>query len=153
MYQSSNSIAQQNNLSRLSNELLAMTFQDLTPADKTALSLTCKEYCGMIESAKILDPQPLKRRPVTKEMRLAVLVRLHDWMPADYVLCYSCVRFLPKMDNAPWRGDVQIKKDRLATKKAINLGPRCSSCASREELGVVKARTDAQRLTAMIRML
>ncbi len=63
----------------------------------------------MIESAKKLESQPIQPRAITKEMRLAVLVRLHDWVPAGYTLCYSCTRYLPKIENAPWRGDVKIR--------------------------------------------
>jgi hypothetical protein len=40
-----------------------------------------------------------KRPTITKPMRLAVLIRLHEWMPPGLELYYSCLRFIPSIEN------------------------------------------------------
>ena len=118
--------------------------------DKVALALTSKWYMAVVESAKKV---PAKQSTVTKSRRLAVLVRLHDWMPPGLKLCYSCVKFMPSKENGPWHGDVTFLERGLATKKAVENGPHCNSCYMRGQIEVVKATANAQRLKKMIRKM
>jgi hypothetical protein len=117
--------------------------------DKVALALTCKRYMAMVESARKV---PTKRLAISREMRLAVLVRLHEWMPPGLKLCYPCVKFLPHTENSPWQGDENIRtKRKPANKKAMETGPRCNSCHRRDQVVAAKASANAQRLKQKIR--
>lgn len=140
-------------MTKLPNEILIMTIKKLADPERTVLALTCKENCALVAAAKMLEPKPAKPRSISKEHRLAVLVRLHEWMPAGFKLCYACVKFLPTNGNGPWRGDVAVRNDtkRPAGKKAIETGPRCKMCAKREDIDMVKARSDAQKLLRLVR--
>jgi len=118
--------------------------------DKVALALTSKSYMAVVESARKM---PVKRSTVTKFKRLAVLVRLHDWMPLGMRLYYSAVKFMPSKENGPWPGHVTFLERGLATKKAVENGPHCNSCYMRGQIEVVKATANAQRLKKMIRKM
>jgi hypothetical protein len=148
IYQHGHCIEQQDNLSCLPSELVHVVLKLLENADKVALALTCKYYMGVIESVRKI---PAKRPTITKPMRLAVLIRLHAWMPPGLKLCYSCVRFISSIENGPWHGDVDIRKKRLANKKAVDHGPRCNSCDKRDRIESAKAGANAQRLKKLIR--
>jgi hypothetical protein len=126
-----------------------MILRLLESPDQLALALTCKHNMAMIESARSV---PAKRPTISRLMRLAVLVRLHEWMPAGLKLCYSCVKFIPYGESGPWHGDETIRtKKRLSNKKAMDYGPRCNSCHRREQIEVAKASANAQRLKKKIR--
>ena len=148
IYQHGHCIEQQDNLSRLPSELVHIVLKLLENADKVALALTCKYYMGVIESVRKI---PAKRPTITKPMRLAILIRLHAWMPPGLKLCYSCVKFIPSIENGPWHGDVDIQKKKLANKKAVDYGPRCNSCDKRGRIESAKAGANAQRLKKLIR--
>ena len=148
IYQHGRCIEQQDNLSRLPSELVHVVLKLLENADKVALALTCKYYMGVIERGRKI---PVKRPTITKPMRLAVLIRLHAWMPLGLKLCYSCVKFIPSIENGPWHGDVDIQKKKLANRKAVDYGPRCNSCDKRGRIESAKAGANAQRLKKLIR--
>ena len=125
-----------------------MVLKCLKHPDKVALALTCKRQMAMVESASKV---PAKRRTVTKFMRLAVLIRLHEWMPPGFRLCYSCVKFLPSAENGPWHGNSKIREKKLAGKMATETGPRCNSCGRRDQIESVQAGANAQRLKKLVR--
>lgn len=133
---------------RLPPEIVHLILGLLENPDKVALALTAKPYMSMVESAR---KRPAKHSRVTKPRRLAVLVRLHDWMPPGLKLCYSCVKFIPSIENGPWHGDVTFLEKGLATMKAVENGPHCDSCYRRDQVEVAKASANAQRLKKMIR--
>jgi hypothetical protein len=81
IYQRSYCIEQQDNLFRLPSELVHIVLKLLENPDKVALALM-----GVIESVRRI---PAKRLTITKSMRLAVLIRLHAWMPPGLKPCYS----------------------------------------------------------------
>jgi hypothetical protein len=125
-----------------------MVFKLLDTPDNTALALSCKHHMGMIENAREV---PTKRPSISKPMRLAVLIRLHKWMPPGLKLCYSCVKFIPSIENGPWHGDVKFREKKLAGTKAVNGGPRCNSCDKRRWVESMKANASAQRLKKLAR--
>ena len=135
-------------LSHLPNELVHMVLKRLQNPDKVALALTCKHHMAMVENARKV---PDKRPTITKCMRLAVLIRLHQWMPSEFKLCYSCVKFLPSIENGPWQGDSSFRDKKLANWRAIDFGPRCKTCDRREQIESVKAGANAQRLKRLLR--
>lgn len=116
--------------------------------DKVALALTCKRYMAMVESARKV---PAKRPAISRPMRLAVLVRLHEWMPSGLKLCYPCLQFLPYTENGPWQGDEKIRTKKLANKGAMENGPRCNTCHQREQIEASGAKASAQMLKKKIR--
>jgi hypothetical protein len=129
-------------------EVVHLILRLLDNPDKVALVLTSNWYMAVVESARKV---PAKRSTVTKSRRLAVLVRLHDWMPPGLKLCYSCVKFIPSIEHGPWHGDVAFLERGLATKMAVENGPHCNSCYLRGQVEVAKASANAQRLKKMIR--
>ena len=139
---------QLDDLSRLPVEVVHLVLGFLDNPDKVALALTSKSYMAVVESARKM---PVKRSTVTKSKRLAVLVRLHDWMPPGLKLCYSCVKFMPSKENGPWHGDVTFLERGLATKMALKNGPHCNPCYLRGQVEVAKASANVQRLKKMIR--
>ena len=150
VYQGRRVISHRDHISHLPVELLRMILNHLGNPDRVAMALTSKTHMSVLESTRVVST---RRSSTTRQMRLAVLVRLHQWMPHGLTLCYSCVKFLPHTDNGLWHGDAKIRDDKLANKKALDLGPRCNSCARRDELETVKAAGNAQRLMRMIKYM
>ena len=150
LYQRGKCILQPDILSNLPGELLHTVLSLLANPDKVALALTCKHHMAMVESVRKL---PIKRPTITKPMRLAVLVRLHEWMPPGLTLCYSCIKFISSVENGPWQGDGDVRKKKLANTTAIKYGPRCNPCHRRDEMESVKAGMNARRLKKLVQKM
>ena len=151
IYQGSReSLAQHDHFSHLPVELLRMVSNLLKTPDRVMLALTSKLHMGVFESTRGV---PQKRGAIARTARLAVLVRLLDWMPSGVTLCYACIKFLPSAKNGPWGGDSNIRKKKLANLGAINSGPRCIHCVRRDDIESVKAHANAHRLKQMVRGL
>jgi hypothetical protein len=132
-----------------------MIFKSLTDADKMCLALTCKQFAGLYENHRNSEiVAQTTSRVITKFQRLAFLMQLANWMPAEYKLCCVCVRYLSKNKKKTvkedWAGDEKMMHRSQGIKKVHELGPRCPNCAKRDRLHRVKARSDAQRLMGLI---
>ena len=151
IYQGSRkSIAQNDHFSHLPVELLRIISKLLKTSDRVMLALTSKLHMSVFEST---SEDPRKRSTIARTTRLAVLVRLLNWMPSGVTLCYPCIKFLPSAKNGPWGGDVNIRKKKLANLGAMRSGPRCIHCTRRDEIELVKARANACRLKKKLREL
>jgi hypothetical protein len=139
---------QLDNMAHLPTEIVHLILRLLGNPDKVALALTSKRHMALVESARKVSA---KRLAVTKTRRLAVLVRLHDWMPPGLKLCYSCIKFIPSVENGPWHGDFTFLEKGLASKTALENGPHCNSCYRRDQVELAKASTNAQRLKKKVR--
>ena len=129
-----------------------MALKKLVHPDKTALALTCKDMMGKVETQR-QSAQKItrKRASVSKTQRLAVLVRLRDWVPSELKLCYSCVKYLPRASTGQWVGDKSIVDSKSASQKAIDFGPRCKTCRNRDRIAAVSAGAEAQKLYRLAR--
>lgn len=151
IYQSSRkSIAQHDRFSHLPFELLRMISKLLNTPDRVMLALTSKLHMSVFESTSV---GPRTRSTIARTARLAVLVRLLNWMPSGVTLCYPCIKFLPSAKNGPWGGDFNIRQKKLANLRAIRYGPRCIHCTRRDEIKSVRARANACRLKKKLREL
>ena len=127
-----------------------MMLKKLLCPDSTAMALTCKDLMGKVEAQKQSAQKMTKKRAtVSKQQRLAVLVRLRDWVPSKFKLCYSCVKYLPRARTGQWVGDKNVVERKIATRKAIETGPRCEMCRDRDQIAAIKAGADAQRLYSL----
>lgn len=137
-------------MSHLPTEITCSILGLLDHPDQVALALTCKHYMAMVASARNL---PAKRSTGTRAMRLAVLVRLHDWMPPGLKLCYSCVKFVRSRENGPWHGDGKFVERKLASKAALENGPHCNPCYQKDQIQAAKAGASARRLKEKVRQI
>jgi len=103
-------------------------------ADRICLALTCKLHAATFDHMHVHRPN---HEVITKEHRLAVLVRLVTWRGlAMYRLCYSCVSY--RRPGRGWSGDDDMVKKGWVTPEAIIRGPRCPSCTIRKKLEILK---------------
>ena len=151
IYRSGERVLQDDNLSLLPNEVIQMLYEYLKEPDKTCLALTCKQHAETFEHVKRVDQKSKSSGSAPKERRLAVLVRLRDWVPPNLKLCYSCVKYLPRATRGQWGGDYRVAQNKLATKKAIRIGPRCAICVKKDQFESVGARADVLRMKKLIR--
>ncbi|KAK5053115.1 hypothetical protein LTR84_002089 [Exophiala bonariae] len=150
-------ITQDDIISRFPPEIQEMVWQGIDSTDRAALALTCKGHAAVFEELKnkevVRNGKLIRRLPrpfrVDKAARLKVLVRLKEWMPAKYRLCYSCNLYVDskKMSKlgGRWGGDNKIVESGLATMKAIKEGPRCPLCVRREQVDLAKHKQDHQK--------
>ncbi|KEF58434.1 uncharacterized protein A1O9_06360 [Exophiala aquamarina CBS 119918] len=142
-----------------------MIWKLIDPTDRAALALTCKSHAATYEELKDKKvkqagtvrprlPRPLQ---ISKPARLKVLVRLRDWMPRKYRLCYSCGIYLDiKKTNrmgGQWGGDKRLVEKGLATKTAIEKGPRCPLCVRREHIAMAQHKQEWKKYVALGRQL
>lgn len=138
-----------------------MIWKLIDPTDRAALALTCKGHAAMYQELKDKTVERagklIRRLPralkISKPARLKVLVRLRDWMPKKYRLCYSCGIYLDfkrtgKM-GGQWGGDKRLVERGLATKTAIDKGPRCPLCVRREQIALAQHKQEWKKYVAL----
>lgn len=131
-----------------------MIWKRIEPADRAALALTCKGHAAMYQELKDKTVERngrlVRRLPrasrIDKSARLKVLVRLRTWMPATHRLCYSCGIYINVKKagkaGAQWGGDKKLVENGLATKKAIDQGPRCPLCVRRDQIRLAQHKQE-----------
>lgn len=107
------------------------------------------------------------KKPLKSEI-LSVLIRLEDWMPNEYRLCYVCLKYRPKVGKGIDRGTVGtqgywMKGKRIDPKtkwrsksdfaKAVDLGPRCPDCKVRLDFNTLKATKEYKELARGVKEL
>jgi hypothetical protein len=132
-------------ISKLPAEVQDKIWQNLDQQeDRASLALTCKAHAKMYHQLKEIPvkkgPNMVRRlrRPVrlTSVHRLKVLLRLRDWYPAKYRLCFSCAQ-LKDISNGRgtgWSGEKAWDGWGVGTKTAMDRGPRCRICTRRDAM-------------------
>jgi len=150
-------VVQSNHISMLPVELKRMVWSNLDKSgDRVCFALTCKEYAAVFEQLRIeanmkyrAKNQRTPSRP-TKPQMIVLLMRLTDWMPNKYRLCYACLVFR-EIGDPGWQGDSNMhKKKGMSATKAMVQGSHCPGCAHRVLLNAAKhkpAHSDGVRKT------
>jgi len=131
-----------------------MIWKRIDPTDRAAFALTSKSHAAMYQELKGKKVERagkmIRRLPgpirISRTARLKVLVRLRDWIPQKYRLCYKCVIYLDIKSTgrmgAQWGGDKKFVEGGKATQAAIDRGPRCPLCVRRGLVEMAKHKQE-----------
>jgi hypothetical protein len=156
-------LTQANILSRFPPEIQVAVWSYLsTDPDRISLSLTCKTNAMIFEQLKsIQNVREVKR--ITFQHKLRVLLRLFDWMPKEWRLCFHCFRYCPRY-RGDWGGSTKMEDEirrfdrQRVHAKVVSIpnamlvqGPRCPLCVERVTFEMVRSKPHYMELQIMLK--
>ena len=89
-------------------------------------------------------------KPPTKFTRLEILRQLGGFFPAQYRLCFGCIKYVPISRGGNWGGDNRYLTTTDDGQEAHESGPRCAWCVAREDLEQKATRAELDSLKQLV---